>query len=828
MHKEREQDDFAIAEAVALTQASSETNDNHTGRSRRMIVSSKPATRRIVDKPGLESRNLNRFFQGIIAQDTTEQLMSVVWGGCNVSSAPDCELEVGLFVSDRAVYLLEVLDPEKHLRRDLSWGTENLPLATILSAPLVTMSKITSGLFEQSILVEFIHKGVIKSFVVFPRTQKQFIAFTENLKAALDASSIQYDVTTVQEMMMSSPQNDRVLFFNSDTSDLVRLKESLVWAKTRAQVGNFLASTMKEKNVNVSFDEEVQKVSEDVASKFDIVQYVFVNEISTDILPIANCRIHMKSRVVVLTNNTVYLCKEEIASWPKDSDSGYNPPCPRCIVLDAHSMESVKQISICDKAFPVVSYTDPVYEFSIYFEVSDNLPSSKKSKYEWNLCVSDKEYIDQLLACLKQLVLDASISITVQHTTDPIFSHLISQECPKQRPRTPHKSTSWTSGSQGIRSGDPAFIYSEVLTNFATLTNYQRMKFFKKHVAQAEFMKSDEVPLSVFLAHCSFTDQNYTEIEICVLTSNYAIYLLSDLENIRTWLDGGGPSSFSRRALLNKLDSHMARCFYRVWLNEIKEIKVGLFYSSLSITDSKPCPCTFQILTENTSSTLSFLSALSCNINLLDSAEEQELTDLLSDYIDLVAESTSKTAKKVKKSAKPTVEFLQCHTEDLDKLKQILFGVGPRVSRNLSIEDCATSMHILHEQVMLVVEELQIRDTLTFKANPHLILLTNYGLYFCRSSNGEQCSPSVMTVSDLSTKKWCHIDLVERVEVTSPAVSMYSNHTIMIYIRSQGPHMEVSTVCLLVQNSELVCQFLHFLRYIWHLRNGRYLPIQRK
>jgi len=68
------------------------------------------------------------FFNGKVAREQKEVLMNIVWGGASLTSAPGCEIEVGLFISDKALYLLQVLDPEKNRSQALSWYTENAPL----------------------------------------------------------------------------------------------------------------------------------------------------------------------------------------------------------------------------------------------------------------------------------------------------------------------------------------------------------------------------------------------------------------------------------------------------------------------------------------------------------------------------------------------------------------------------------------------------------------------------------------------------------------------------------------------------------------------------
>ena len=824
-------DELAVASAVAISNSSKDLTESvAVDRPRLDSLSSKPFSPKMMKKPGLESEKLANFFKGIVAQDCAEMMVSIIWGGCNISSSPSCEIEVGLIISDRAVYLLEVLDSEKHKRRDLSWETDNLPLALLFNSPLATLANVSLGIFDQSVHVEYIEKGLVKSYVLLPRTYDNMVGITENLKAVLDASKIEFLQISTQEGIVSPKQVDGAVFVSSDTSDFLKLKEDLVWPKTMAQVGNFIAVTSKSETVVSSrFEAEVKRISEDLAQKFEIVQHVMVGEISTDVLPVSVGQPHLRSRALILTGDAVYLCKECLVSWPRESMTPIKIPFPRTAVLDSHPVSSVLSIKICDKAQSVVMYTDPVYEFVIKFEVSDEGPSSRKSLFKWKLCVHNREYLDQFINCLTHLWNDLrSSELKVVHTADSITDVLALQPITRATLRPSAKRS--VSMSQKLGSRNPVFYHSQVLLDFASLSNYQRMKFFKRHVAQAEFIKSDEVPLSAFLAHCSCSSptQGHIETEVCVMTSNYAVYFLSDVESIRKWLDDGGAFSYQRMSLLSKKDSSEVRCFHRIWLNEIKEIKLGLFHLSATLSSAQAKSGSpnedITIHTDNQFTTVSFLSSLSCTLNLRDSAEEEELSDLLSEYCDLVSESLS--IQKVKKGSKINVECIPHPDINIEKLKEILISISPSITRNSSMENVAQSMHILCAQVMLLVEELHIREAISIQAKPHLVQLTNYGLYVCRNSKDEYFSPSVASPSDLRVKKWCHIDLIEEITVKRPTPPAYSSHTLQISLRSiQSSGTSADSLCFLVQNVELLRYFVHFLSSLWCVRTGKHLPV---
>ncbi len=821
------QDETAISSAVEISRASrdfleSGVFDPPPGQD---LIPSKNVTPKTVKKPGLENEQLANFFSGLVASDCSEVIVSVVWGGCCITSSPSCEIETGLIVSDKAVYLMEVLDPCKHKTRNLSWETDNLPLACIMSCPLATVTRVATGVFDQSVCLEFIEKGLLKSFALLPRKYDQMVAITENIKAVMDNLKIYHCVMTTRETIIAPQQADGALFVTSDSSDLLRLKEDLIWPKTIAQVGNFIAVTSKSETVLAShFETEVKRISEDQAQKFEIVQHVMVGEICTDVLPLSIGQPHLRTRTLILTNDTIYLCIESLLSWPQGGSIKF--PLPRTVVLDSHPLKFVSKIKICDRAQHVVAHADPVYEFVIKFEVVNEVPGTEKSVFRWKLCVQDRECLDQFMVNLTNFSKDLrQEELKTVHATDSITDTLSLQPVSKSRKISVPK-------VNGGKSRNPVFFQSEVLLDFAKQSNYQRGKFFKKHVAQAEFIKSDEIPLCTFLAHCSTSSptQDHIEIEVCLLTSNYAIYLLSDVDSIRKWMDDGGAFSFQRMSLLSKKDSSDVRCFHRIWLSEVKEIKLGLFHLSATISyapakSSSPSP-SITIHTDNQFATVSLLSSLSCTLNLQNSAEEEEISDL--DFCDLVSESVA--AQKIKKGSKMDVECIPHPDISIDKLKEILISISPSITRNSSMENITMSMHVLSAQVMLLVEELHIRDTVSVQAKPHLVHLTNYGLYVCRNAKDEYYSPSVAAPSDLRVKKWCHIDLIEHLSIKLPSPPAFVNHTLYVSIRTPQATMSTkdSGMTFLVQNSELLHFFVHLLSNLWSVRTGKYLPINTR
>ena len=779
-------------------------------------------THKIVKKPGLDRESLVDFFSMKVACERSEILMNILWSGASLTSTPGCEIEVGLFITDKGIYLLQVIDPEKHPSQSLSWYSENLPLVLSFHATHLSLVRIKTGIFDQSITFQCIQRGSLKSLVVYPRTYESMVEAIENLKAALEACGCTHSTTTVQESIFSTSANkSSVLIVNPDMSDIQKLKESLVRPKVVAQICNDAMDHMDQTTFS-SFGEDCKKMCEDLAAKFEIVQYVMVSEISSDFLPIGNGTVHFKPRVLILTNKAIFLCHDEIAAWPTDPDGPVSPPYPCYSVLDSYPIEAVTGIEMCDKAQALVSVSDPIYEFRIFFQDSNQAHSSG-GKSNWQLCIHGRQYIDQFFTCLAPIWRDLQHSqLPITHTAESLTSSATTS------PHKVGKRIRRSSGKSIAASYNPSFYKSKALIAFASLTSSERLQFFRENISEAQFMKADEVPLSIFLAFCSISKQEYTQIEVCVMASNYAVYLLSDVDNIRKWLDNGGPSSFSRMSLLSKQGASDARCFFRLWSNEIKDLKMGFFYLSMQIMTAKTDQG-FTVHSQDTSAMLSLLSALSCSVKLQNTFEEKVFTELLSDYIDLCSDSLSSKAKQSQTNVRPNVEFQEPTKENQETLKQILLCISPSIHKSSTIEQSTSGLQIILGQVMLMIEEVNIRDSHSIQYQLRLVLLSNYGLFICGHCAGDSCTPTILDPTDLTVKRWCHIDLIDHVEVdTQPQFQQCTGHTFTINLKSRKG-ADGSVLTMVAQNGELLSHFLYYLSLLWHERSDKdkKLPIIR-
>lgn len=776
----------------------------------------------IRNKPGLEKQEVIDYFLSSIALDKNEVIMNILWTGCALPSSLSCEIEAGLIVSDQTLYLVEVVDPDENPAERMSWFGKKLPLKVVLSSPLVNISRVLVGIFDQSILITFSKKFSIKSFAVFPPTYEQSMNFLENLRAALDASGIQHKMHLTHELEKLTTREDNcVQIFNADMKDLARLKESLVKDDAMAKIGSFAATCSTE---DFSLDKEILNTIETACTKFEITQFMVVRELSTDTIPVTSGKVNLQLKILILTPNMLYLCKEEVLLSLLEKTTSLKLPFHHSIVLDAHPIASVMKIKICDRAQPLASLSAPLYEFSVTFRASDDGLSGhstsgvkEQSGLEWKLCVYDRQFLQQFFLCLNKLWQDISDDqLSVVHTTDPLTSI---EEVHQIADTGALKSAGQTDSLN--ESPSSSFFQNSTLVEFCCLPHYKKVEYFKKHIAQAEFLKEDEVPLSIFMTYCSPSLENKVQIEACVVASSYGVYFISTLEGIQKWLNNGGASTFKRMSLLSKKNPMHPRCFYRFWINDLKSVSVFLFFLSIQLTLTNDQ--TIVLHTLNSSATLSLLNTFSSVVDLHNSQEEEEISEILSDYIDVTEEldggGGGNPQRRQRKPSRVLVEFVLPPNHHLQQLRDRLVQGTPDAAKTASSVFCASNIHVLAQQVVLVPEDVRVRTTVTLQNRPNLLLLTNHGIYLCANEANAGSIPNVGHPALLCVKRWFHLDQVEHV-LLAPHLS--KQHSCTIHLRNTTKNFS-----FIAQTAELLDSFVHFLSLMWKVRSGKSLPVRQ-
>lgn len=766
------------------------------------------------EKPGLDNPKLQNFFKSSISLEKGEVLMYVAWCGASMMCTTPYEIEVSIFISNHSLYFCEVQPSSGSGYQMVSWSHDALPLVRVLSANLEQVSRVTVlGVFYQNIHIEVRDKSLMQSIVLFPPTIELTYQILEQLKAAFDAAGLHYEVT---EAHLASKLKgvSGVVMVNPDNSTLEKLKEHLVRDKAMIRMGNFVA-THRNTSLVGSVDLELRRHFRDLANTFDIAQQMVVYVASADSFPYSNGKLCLKPMTLVLTSNMLYLCQESFVLGPLLHPTPAKHAFPQFQVVRSQPTALVTSARICDKAQLLQSPSDLVYQFSLSFKDSSD---RDHSSCHWYFCVHNQQYLGRFVNSLKQHWKSVLMrDLPVVRTTEQLayFQRLKQSFLSVPPPIIKSKSAA------------PLLVQSKPLLHFITMSHSSKQKVFKEKVAQANFIKSDEMILSAFLCRCQPPVDKKAEIEALTIVSNYAVYVLSDIENIRYWLDAGGVSSFARMSLLNAADIMGMQCFYRVWLNDVTRVKLGLLNLSLKFVDTK-ADCSIDILTQNIQSTMSCVAALSRSVQLKDPSAEQEVSQILSEFVDIKEDPFGESPTEEVASLhmdRRRVEFVVMSERQLNDLKLHLVESYPAVARNSSVKKCAMSMQLFSAQLMLLAEQVRIRDTQTLQYRPHLLIVTNYGLYLCVNTISPDISPCVFSHALLAVKRWIRIDDIDRIQISED--TQHKIPQLLLYLRSDNKHKTVIThMCFIPQNLELADIFVHYLSLLWSERMGQELPVE--
>ena len=789
----------------------------------------------LLDKPGLDNQNLQEYFTGSLAQEKDEVLMYVLWCSALLPCTAPNEIEAAILISNITVYLLEVQSPHLQQQQGTSWSSSNLPLAPVLIANLDHISKITiTGIFDQNVHVELHDKSPLRSFALFPPTAETSVQIMHQLKAALDACGLHYTNTEAKQSGQLRGISD-VVIVNPDSSSMEKLREQLAQDKAVARLSNFIA-THKSKNLVGSFEVALRTSIMERAQRMEIAQQLIVNAVSADLLPFSAGRVTLKPLNLILTSEHIFLCIENFLFHPMFHSTATKQAFPQFQMIDSWPIASITGVQMCDKSQVLRSHSDLVYEFTISFEDKEGrgknvAEDGEGNESHWLLCVHNQAYLARFLESLRHAWKSIHMrELHLVHTTLrlPQF-HRYHKLASSPNPPFPALHTPLKSPLGKHRPHPPLFIRSEPLLRFTSLTHSERLKCFKERFALADFLKSDETILSLCLAHCQPPINKKREIEVCVVVSNYGVYLLSDHENIRIWLDAGGVSSFTRMSLLSQDGNSDLQCFFRLWLNDMAKVHAGMLNLCVRLFENKSDNA-IDIFTRNLHSTMAFLAALAGVLHLQSPTESDQSSEFLSDYVEInednpFGEDGSHSGAVPINVNKRPVEFSLFSAQQLAKLKLHLVENTPAVSQGTSVQKCADSMQILDHQVMLLAEQVRFKDLDHLHYRPHLSLLTNYGLYLCSNHVSPDISPCPHSFSQLVVKKekWIRIDAIQHVQVAED--EYHGVLQLIISARSEGRGGGVIRQCLVPQNTELTNVFLHFLSLLWRERMGKQLPL---
>ena len=766
------------------------------------------------ERPQLDDELLIQYFNNNIAREKGEMLMYILWCGVSLPSSYPYQLQGAVLISNQSLYVLEVREQgEEHGY----WESDKLPIVTLVSDQLEHLSRVVmTGILNQSIYIELHSKSPVWSFVAFPSSPDLSTQLFEQLKAALDAASLHYTVVGTQEAKTASGLSG-VLFVKPDDFSVKRFKQWLSTSKTQVRLGNFIA-TNKNKSLLGMYEMEIKQGIRELSDSMDIINQLAVSSVSSDVLPGSNGGSYLQPHILVLTNSHLILCEEAFISGPTLRNTQAKHTFPPLNILQYVSLDDIKQVKVCDTLRPVTG-SSSVPDVLLY-QVSFTFVSSVLC-----LLAHDLQYLNSFLGSLKSLwhsLHNEELDIAYVKSSIESFP-------------TPHSPLSFISSQLQSKSKSkvsaPLCFKHLPLLRFACLPHWAKLEIFKEHIAQADFMKSDETILCSFLARSQPHLEKRLDIEVFIIVSNYAMYFLSDMDSIRTWLDAGGISSFARMSLLSYTNDTHLQCFYRLWASDLTKVVLGPLLLSLRVFDSKSTSH-IDILTNSSQVTSLVVSALAATVGFKEKVQEKEVEHLLEDFVDITddpfgEQTPAGPISPIKQFAKRlAVELVLPNDESLNDLKLHLVESHPDVARGSSVKACSENIQILLPNIMLLAEQVRIREIQSVLYRPHMILLTNFGIFLCGSSLNPDVTPTllVLTPTQLVVKRWIHIDDIQRVQVAHD--TQYCITQLLIYTRPHSDIEVASHVCVVPYTTTHADMFVTLLAMIWKERRGQNLPVE--
>ena len=793
-----------------------------------------PATTSVQPKPGLESQELMEHFKCTLAKEKNEALIHVEWGTSLLPSCFLCGTEAGVFVSNSHLYLVEVLPQPND---QVSWKqANNLPLRLMAEASLDELCRVTVGPHSLYLHLELSRRASTQCFTVVPHTPGGCTNLVQHIRAALDGYSIPHVTTTTtgKREMVCSKERNVVQIVGEEDEDCQEVKEGLVRDTLQEVREGLVRDTLLTKTATcevvweefegVDLEEDVKQASSKVAIK----HYMVAWEMVSDIIPSSNGVCGLQLRALVLTQDSVYLCREDMLSRLV---MGSIPLCPSSLlsfVLDCHPIFEVTGIKECDKACLLSSPSNPVYQFSIAFGGHGD-GTTGSSSGEWVLCVHNSQSMDQFISFLSKAWCGIHGSpLPHGHTTVPLLD-----PCP--RPSLDGEDM------QGLR-----FYTNRALLELCSSSYDRKVEFFKEHCSVTSMEKVDDPLQGVFIGRGRSSYRSLVEIEVCIVVSKYSIYLLSTLDDARLWKDTKVSPSSVQTKHFGGNEGLKLQCIHQMWLSDIKEVTVGLFHLAVQLNTAKPSGEGVVIITQLAESTLALLGAIAGAVDLKDDVAKETM---LRDFDDVSDDPITMSLSSWRpQSQRSSASFRQALDTELGDLVSLLASYTSETGKHPKAKLQQENTYFLCQQVMVLAGKMNTQSPASSPQNlVHLVLLTNHGLFLCSNDSYSHHSPAVFGAHQLRVKKWCPVEQIGHVEVTvtEHCIKIYSHqghkHTSTTHqsdqqkrnsTHSDQPKHDVvlpdlsthshshPTLHLIAQNSELVQSFVYHLSLLWSEKNG--------
>ena len=548
-----------------------------------------------IQKPTLDSDVLNKFFSKLPAIGD-ELLLYIGWYGCMQWSSPDHEKDVGVFVTNKSVHVLCITDTYKS---SYSWENENLPLVPLHSIPFTELRQVVVGLFKQSLRLETTSK-LEDIIVLFTHNAQHTINFAETIKAAMDAERIKYNVFTTTELQQQRITGDDCTFVELDDVDESALKRQLVQEEV---VDSQLATCY---STTSSTGENLQMEILATADTITVHGYFVVSLMHT-----VNEQFYC--RTLVITGKKMIMCDEDHLHWPPPLSMTVVPTTNKIQVLQAELLSDIAKLELCQEPQLVRGVREQMYEVFLLFTHIGEF--GEKSQTGWYFCLQGSAELEQFISIME------SNSVTIHNTSSSMWPELSSRNPTiDMREFLPVSNTKTTASSSNVKSPINA------MENLADVSYKKQQEYFNKHISQ--FPNQENVKLTFSCACIPFTTPNLN-LQVFVYISSRAVYLLTDAQSMKQWMEGGGKCPFASHSYSDLQCLNL--CFQYITFQQLKDVCVGLFYQYVRISGGNPS-ATFTLMTQKFDLTNAFLESLPSSEHKIEDSFDDSFTQLVAQY----------------------------------------------------------------------------------------------------------------------------------------------------------------------------------------------------
>ena len=536
-----------------------------------------------------------------------EVLMYVLWCSCVLWTSPDHEKDVTVLITSKSIHFLNITSTYKS---SFSWETDNLPLVPSHSITYGELKQIVIGLEKQSLRLETSHLEDI--IVLLIHNAEHTTSLAETLKAAMDGEQVKYNVYTSTELQKNRIIGDVCSIIVLDETDECVLKRQLVQEDVIDQLSSQHATSY---STTLSPEESIQANIITTAAATNVCAYLCVSVLQEGGTEFCH-------RTLVITDEKLFMCDEDHLCWPPPLSMNVTPITNKVQVLQSELLSDVNKLEVCREPCLVGDTRNGVHEVVVIFSHTGEF--GEKTETGWYFCLQGIGQLQSFMA-----VIESSPASVV-----PVGSitSLLWPELANRHPSVNMKTFSTVVSAKTV-SKTPENVATlttpdhDIKIDLNEVTFDKQEEYFHRYISQ--FPSKEKVKFTFSCMCIPFIASN-TNIQTFVFVSTQAIYLLTDPQSMKQWIEDGGKCPFASHLYNNPEQHCRPLCFQYIAFQQLKDVNVGLFYQFFRISGGNSSS-TFTFITQNYDITSKFLEALPSMRPREDSVDDS-FTKLLTQY----------------------------------------------------------------------------------------------------------------------------------------------------------------------------------------------------